>query len=872
MPGIDTQSEPLGTPESHGPLDLVNEYVGDANPQVRENVAVALAALAESDPAAGRILADMAVRDVNVALQHQFVAEITALPDEARTHVVSCLRALMRGGDRDTSEAANLLLVRLRARGVSIPADSLADTIRNAWRQISTIQAKRARRPRPTVVIATLVAGLVGSAATLAHVVSRANVIGEISAYVYLVIGTAAVAAFLALVAVWGATPAYTHLHRTLDAVFDLLAVFTLTTLVSLFVVPLVLAWTGYEGSSAREWTGATAFSAVAVGGLAAIVRVGTLLASELPQMSRRGLFARSPERWLRRRSRLGVLVETATGLLCGLLAAAWLSPPVYRFISPDFLSATARVVDGTHLFALSASLPLAVAFALLDRPRLFLAWLSQDIKVAWERTNGLKPEATVAGVDQRQSPSSGWPSIPALWARGGRRVVQVAALLFVAFTLQHVLNDASQPRQSRLFSQSGALDRRSYWYLSLPAQYDFGVTFAQRFRAEATGDDRYPLSLVLNSWSPRARTADGAPDCSARANEQVVESAEDRPSLQADLGWGCYSLHIRDVSGVEGRTARTELITALLNSWSVSQREAEEDRGIDAQELRMTMNENRFTVGSPGDSSSPSDVRASSLIIDKIPEEWPVRLPANTAVMLIVVPPRARVASAPRADLTRDQRASSDGRDPSLGVPLQLELFSGVDASRPLAGGSSRLIHNVNQAGQYTIRVSSEEDPSRSAAGRTVGLVSLNLAAVSRLVPRPATPPDKGRRLEDGMTAPRERTAGFWRFDRVPASFTLRLEARQRIVARLPEVSVPNPFEDQAEVVDLVLSLDKGINQLEQDDSDPEEISRTLDPGEYTFRIGELDGDTRDIGTATLNLEFGVPETVTARPRTRRR
>ncbi len=873
MQVTNVQSEPATTVFAREPIDLVKEYVSDTNPEVRANAATALATLAQSSPSAAGLLADMALEHANLSLQYRLVDEIASLHPDAFSRAMSHLLRRRRGSHKHTSEAANLLLVRLRMRGVRVPTDSIAEAFRNAWQRASASTAKSARRPSLTLVAATLVAGVLGSGFTLAHVVSRANLIGDVSTYVLLVVGTAMAATALALVSVWGSTPAYTHLHRTAAAAFDVLGVLVFTTFVSLFAVPLVLAVTGYQGSAAA-WIGATVFTAVAIGGLAGCIRAGTLLSSRLPPRASHDQSARALHLWLTRWALWAFLVEASTGLALGLLATMALWALAVRFISQALISDAYRVIDGVYLFALSASLPLAVAFALIDRPTLVLAWLSQDTKAARERKNGVKPEAAGAAGDQGPRPSAGWPSISELWARGGRRVLQIAALLFVAFTLQHVLEDAFQARPGRLFSQSGALERHSYWFLGVPAQYDFGVTFAQRLRAEAAEDDRYPHRLVLSSWSPLRRTADEAPDCSSRANEQQVESAEDPPRLEADLGWGCYSLRVRDVSGVEERPARMQVITALLNSWSVAQRVSEqtEERAIDTQELRMMLNEKRFSVGKPSDSGSASDVRTSSLIIDKIPEEWPLTLPANTAVMLTVVPPRARMESAPAADATREQRAaSSEGRHPTLGVPLQVELFSAADASRPVAGGSSRFIHIVNRAGQYTVRVSSQGDPSPSAAGRTVGLVSLNLAAVSRLVPRPATPPDKGRRLEDGMTAPREQTAGFWRFDRVPASFTFRLEARRPIVARLPEVSVPNPFEDQTEVVDLVLYLDHGINQLEQNDSDPEEIARTLDPGEYTFRIEELGGDTRDIGFATLNLAFGVPETKTPRAGTHR-
>jgi hypothetical protein len=847
------------------PLELVKEYVLDPSAQVRENAATALAALAESSHAAGHALADMAVRDVNLPLQHHFVAEIAALSNNAREHVVSCLRGLMRSGDRDTGEAANLLLVRLRSRGVPIPADGIADTVRNALRQISTVQAKRARRPRPSLVVATLAAGLAAAAGTLVHVLSTANVIGDISAYVYMVMGTAAVAAFLALVAVRGATPAYTHLHRVLDAVVDVLAVFTLTTIVSVFIVPIVLVWTGYRGDTS-QWIGASVFSAFAVGGLATFVRLGTLLASELSPIGRRGLPGGHPERWLRRRTVLGVVVETAAGFAAGLLAAAWLSPIALRLSAAAIMSPTARVVDGTHLFALSASLPLALAFALLDRPRLFLIWLAQDAKAAAARRHG--QEAGVAPeAEWTASAESGWQSVQGLWARGGRRIVQAGALVFAAMAVKHVMDDALLPQRTRLFSGDGTAERQSAWFLRLPAQYDFGSAFLQRFRADATTDESYPVSLTLSSWSPAGKTADGAPDCSTAANEQLVASGEGSSALEADLGWGCYSLHVRDISEVEGRTARTELITALLNSWSASRREQAEDRAVDTQEVRLTVNERQFSRGDPSDTSPASGVLTSAMVIDTVPEEWLVTLPANTAVMVTAVPPRARIASSPSAGVTREQRpSSSDPGNSSVEVPLQLELFSAADSSTPLARRSSHLIHNVSQAGEYRIRVSGRGDDADIAAGRTVGLVSLNLAAVSRSIQPPATLP-RTPELQNGMTAPPAGVSGFWRFDRVPASFRFRVESRLQVVARLPTVRLPNPFADEDDVLDLELFLDRGTVQIEQNDSDPEEIVRTLAPGDYGFRVETLSGDPRDIGFATLDLEFRVPGTVATRP-----
>jgi hypothetical protein len=343
-----------------------------------------------------------------------------------------------------------------------------------------------------------------------------------------------------------------------------------------------------------------------------------------------------------------------------------------------------------------------------------------------------------------------------------------------------------------------------------------------------------------------------------------LLQSIEDPPRLEITLGWGCYSLQVRDVTGVEGRAPGRQAITALLNSWRVAQRaDGQEARALDAQELRLIVNENRFRLGAPSESSSVSDVRVSTQIVERVPEDWTLTLPANSSVMVTVVPERARIASAARpVDSSRERTASGEGRNQSQGVPLQLALFSATDPRTPVASSpsSGRLTHDVRESGAFTIRVSGDPAAQESAAGRTVGLLSLNLAVVSKALAPPATLP--AALLENGMTAPRDPTSGAWQFDRVPASFTFRVEAVQEVVARLPTVSVPNPFAGDNELIDLVLFLDRGINQLEQNDSDPEEIVRTLEPGEYTFRIELLGGGTREIGFATLDLEFRAAQT----------
>jgi hypothetical protein len=834
-------SKPLVAEVERDPIHLVRQYVSSPSTNVRRNTATALGALVESNPGAARALVDMVLAEKDEQVRFHIFTELSRLSAGGRQAILEYTQELFDSNQSTSRSAAYLFLVRLRALGWAIPVSK--GVTREVLMALTAEETVQGRRFRVMLLGAVAVSSLVAALLAAIYVLSRINTAGGGGGYVVVGIGIAALAATLiSLLASRAAVPGFLHLRRSIGNTLDTLIAAVLAGLSWFVTVVIVQAVSETTDSLARSLAVA-AFAAATIGVAVGGVRAGTLIAHELPPISR---LISDPD-WRRHRLRGWAtrvfLSEVLLGSIIGFLAVVGMDRLGRQWLPHAPATEAARLIEGSTWLAVVVLLPTAVAFAIIDRPQFLLRWLSQYTAPPTE--SGSEAGSFTERLLARHRPD--W------WSKLARALIQGFAVILLFMVSQGLLRDAPNlGGLPRLVSTEPSENR--VWMMSFPVQHEFAVGFLQPVTFTTGQDPDLPLRAQLFQWPPASFDDEGSPICVSgdERDRTSVFTAQRLPHTET-LGRGCYSLQITRAATTE--LGRAKAIAVLLDAWSLARAEpatvADDhttplaERPPAPYELRLSANAEKYRPADPFNNDlEESEVGVGLWQIDEVPWEREVYLRTPLALEWRLTPSEVRISG----DAAPESSRTGEGSRPSRDQARPLTFTINRDKDKEVIADYSRL-----QPGRYTIRVTSDGD----AKGKT-GFVSLDIATagidVSADESRPNLPT-----LSQNLFVRSDPIHGIWEFNGVPTALHFTVRTPRRLRAAVPYVTFNSPFREEG--LDLELVLESRGREIASGD-DPERIDEDLGPGEYSLLIHRLGARTVTIPLVPLwmVLEFSAP------------
>ena len=821
-------------------IHLVRQYVSSPSDNVRRNTATALAALVESNEGAARALVDMVLQEKDEQVRFHIFTELSRLSAGGRKAILEYAQELFDSNQSTSRSAAYLFLVRLRALGWAIPVSK--GVTREVLMALTAEETVQGRRFRVMLLSAVAVSSLVAALLAAIYVLSRINTAGGGRGSVVVGIGIAALAATLiSLLASRAAVPGFLHLRRSIGNTLDTLIAAVLAGLTWFVIVVVLQAVTETTDSFARSLAFA-AFAAATLGVAVGGVRAGTLIAHELPPISR---LISDPD-WRRHRLRRWAtrvfLSEVLLGSITGFLAVVGMDRLSRQWLTHAPATEAARLIEGSTWLAVVVLLPTAVAFAIIDRPQFLLRWLSQYTAPPSEEIHdaGSFTERLLA----RHRPD--W------WSKLARALIEGTAVILLFMVSQDLMR--STPTLGglpRLVSTEPSENR--VWMMSFPVQHEFAVGFLQPVTFTTGQDPDLPLRAELLQWPPAGFDDEGSPICISgdERNPRSVFSGQRLPHTES-LGRGCYSLEITRASTTE--LGRAKAISVLLDAWSLARAEptavADDNTTPQAErppapyELRLSANVEKYRPADPFNNDLGEDeVGVGLWQIEEVPWAREVYVDTPLALEWRLTPSEVRIVGEAVPESARTGEGSRPSRDQTQSLNFTISRDKGTE---------SIVDYSRLQPGMYTIRV----DGDGSAKGKT-GFVSLDIATAAISVSADESRPNLPT-LSQNLVVRSEAINGIWEFDAVPTAFHFTVRTPRRLRAAVPYVTYRSPFGEEA--LDLALVLESRGREIASAD-DPERIDEVLGPGEYSLLIHRLGARTLAIplGRMWMVLEFSA-------------
>jgi hypothetical protein len=841
------------------PVAIIKEYASNPSVKIRRNAATALAALSARHDAV-RSLLDMALDPDNAQsdLSAHIFKELLTLDDRERQTVLAHLYAAIDDKNQPQRQsAAYIALARLRAFGVRLHPASRRWRARLAVARVGawTAQAQKARRPTFTCTFFMVVAGFVVSLLFMMYLYTRMPTIlaGE-GVFPILIAIIAMLATSKALVSVLGSVPAYLHIDRVASGVRDIAMAALCVASLSSMLTPILMTMMRFSGNT-WDWVKAVLLASATLGVVTAVVRAATLFATYAPERllalgdERHG---RSSRRFVERRANRRRIFQIAAGTAIGGLTAYLLGPLMrigYTNLWPaDFT----RMVEGTLQFALMAAPSIAVAFAFLDYPTGILEWLpgGQRQNSHWARSPG-----TVV-----REPSDTHRYGGAI--RQIQLVVCLGSAAFVVAITLWIIVKLLMIQPVTLRAASGVEREQRYWVASTPAAVSFDVPFLQSFAANLQGGA--PASLALYTWNGETPSDDASEDmpplnCTVKQQRRAVRPrAQQIPSFQ--LGRGCYEVEVLPAL-TEGTGLRQSLRT-LIDGWLLARYKTVPNSGNnDEGRLQLHLRLNPFkNTGRVERQATPmeqpstlSRSGAISWIAHNAPAQRTIEVKERMAFFASVDARQFNPDEIKRGPdglpLDPDDPAASTDRAYDL---LDQGLFNRIPPRRlfklELTSEDKTVpIRDVRTAGDGILSLRRDLDPGRyvltfkpPAEGKQF---PPNWFAINAALAPAATgsflPADRVLLSRERPAVVTDRLTGAWKIERLPMTVNFTLHERRHVVATIPENTVIDPFtRSTVTSPDYTLQLASKGKEITVSDNDPEVITWTLEPGDYSLLV----------------------------------